>query len=74
MGALGSADYCGGPDHFALASHKMMSVRVRSDEPTNPVCTRVFVCVCVVRTLPNVLVPLLYLSRRTMRAATTYHW
>ena len=52
----------GGPDHFALASHKMMSVRARSDEPTNPVCTRVFVCVCVVRTLPNVLVPLLYLS------------
>ena len=47
MGALGSADYCGGPDHFALASHKMMSVRVRSDEPTNPVCSVYVVCVCV---------------------------
>ena len=32
------SDGKGGPDHFALASHMSVRVRVRSDEPTNPVC------------------------------------
>ena len=30
MGSLGSADYRGGPHHFALASHMRVRVRVRS--------------------------------------------
>ena len=47
MGSLGSADYRGGPDHFALASHMSVRVRVRSDEPTNPVCVYACASVCI---------------------------
>ena len=47
------SDGKGGPDHFALASHMSVRVRVRSDEPTNPVCVYACasVCICMVSAL-----------------------